>query len=207
MCRDCVADFVPNTVCCSLCAMPLSVASSRCGACQDWPDDCTAVVAPWRYVFPLDRLIAALKYQRDLTVMPALTQLLPALPAALADAVLIAVPLHRQRMRERGFNQARLLASALSRRWRLQVCHTALQRTRVTPPQVTLHGSARRANVHNAFVANGCIDGASVCLVDDVLTSGATALAAAAALRQAGAREVFVFALARAGYAAGGRYK
>jgi ComF family protein len=114
--------------------------------------------------------------------------------------VLVPVPLHPRRRRERGFNQADLLAAAVGRRCRLPVAATALVRRKDTAPQAGLSAAGRRLNVAGAFGVRrrARIAGRVVVLVDDVLTTGATALACARALNDAGAREVRLLAVARA---------
>ncbi|MBI1808938.1 MAG: ComF family protein [Gemmatimonadetes bacterium] len=105
-------------------------------------------------------------------------------------AALLPVPLDRDRQRERGFNQAGLLADALSLHWRVPAYHDVLERTRATATQTRLTPGERSANVHEAFrVADGeRIRGRHLVLVDDVITTGATLNACAAALFRAGAR-------------------
>jgi ComF family protein len=112
---------------------------------------------------------------------------------------LVPVPLHPARHAERGFNQAELLAAPCATRWRLPTLARALVRVRPTLPQADLDAEARRANVRDAFEVGrpGEVRGRRVLLVDDVLTTGATAGAAARALRAAGAAEVGVLTLAR----------
>ena len=107
------------------------------------------------------------------------------------------IPLHRSRLRERGFDQAALLARAAARRFGLP-CADLLVRTRPTKAQVGLDRTRREANVRGAFRARVAAPGARVCLVDDVLTTGATAADAARALLAAGAAHVEVRTLARA---------
>ncbi|MEO0574051.1 MAG: phosphoribosyltransferase family protein [Pseudomonadota bacterium] len=191
-----------NLVCCGRCAAPLAAPASRCGRCHEWADRDLCVLAPLRYDFPLDQMIARLKYDGDLTILPALAQLLPARPPHWPDhqrAFIVPLPLHRRRQRVRGFNQAGLLAAALSKQWHWPLRRRWLVRQRDTEPQVSLRGDARQHNVADAFSARHHVHGKHVCIVDDVMTSGATVLAAAAALRAAGALTVRAVVLARAG--------
>jgi ComF family protein len=109
------------------------------------------------------------------------------------------VPLARGRRIERGYDQAMLLAGALARASGLRLLRGAVRRVRETPPQVGLDREARVRNVAGAFVANRAVNGVDVVLVDDVVTTGATAAAVVRALRDAGARSVGVVAVARAG--------
>jgi ComF family protein len=117
---------------------------------------------------------------------------------ALEADLLIPVPAHRGRERQRGYNQAALLAEALAEHLSLPVRPEALRRVRATPSQVGLDHLARRANVQGAFQADPrWIAGRRVAVIDDVCTSGATLEACAAALYQAGAVAVWGFTLAR----------
>lgn len=114
-------------------------------------------------------------------------------------AILVPVPLHPRRQRERGFNQADLLAAELARRADLRVAGAALVRRIDTPSQTGLSAAARRANVAGAFAVRrrAQIAGRVVVVVDDVLTTGATAMACARALVQAGATEIRLLTAAR----------
>lgn len=115
-----------------------------------------------------------------------------------ADA-LVPVPLHPRRLRERGFNQAELLALAVGRSTRLPVLRGALLRRRDTLPQAGLSAARRRANVASAFVVRrrGLVAGRVLVLVDDVTTTGATVHACAAMLRECGAKDVRLLSAAR----------
>ncbi len=112
--------------------------------------------------------------------------------------LLIPVPLHPQRVRQRGFNQAALLARELGRALALPVDTQRLARIRHTPPQVGLSAAERLANVAGAFHYCGSkLAGQRVCLIDDICTTGATLEACAAALRQGGAGSVWAYTVAR----------
>jgi ComF family protein len=113
--------------------------------------------------------------------------------------VLVPVPLHPRRMRERGFNQAALIARELGRRTGRPCGDRALVRREDTVPQAGLTAAARRRNVARAFAVRrrGLVAGRIVALVDDVFTTGATAYACARVLREAGAREVRLLSVAR----------
>lgn len=112
--------------------------------------------------------------------------------------LLVPVPLHPRRARERGYNQAALLARQLGRALALPVDSAHLVRIRATPPQVGLTASERLANVAGAFRYRGpSLAGRTLCLIDDLCTTGATLEACASALREAGAGSVWAYTLAR----------
>lgn len=115
-------------------------------------------------------------------------------------ALLVSIPLGRARRIERGYDQAALLADGVARAsgGRVRRLRGALRRVRETPPQVGRSRIERAGNVADAFEASGAVAGRDLVLVDDVVTTGATADAAARALRRAGARSVRVLALGRA---------
>lgn len=117
---------------------------------------------------------------------------------ALEADLLVPVPISRTRQRQRGYNQAAMLARALAENVAIPFYPQALHRVRSTPSQVGLDRNARRENVRGAFVADPrWVRGKRVVVVDDVCTSGATLEACAAALYQAGAVSVWGFTLAR----------
>jgi ComF family protein len=158
--------------------------------------DASAVA--WIYDGVVRRAIHGMKYRRRRRVAVALGDALAsALAAPPADA-LIPVPLHADRLAERGFNQAEELARRLGQRWGLPVCAVGLARARDTGHQARLSRRERHQNVVGAFVWVGPgRPPARALLVDDVLTTGATLAACAEALRAAGAHEVRAVALAR----------
>ena len=112
--------------------------------------------------------------------------------------MLLPVPLHNERLRKRGFNQAQELARPVARRLRLSIAENLCVRSKNTAVQSELDAVARRRNLQQAFIIHRSVDGAHVAILDDVLTTGATAAALTLALKQAGAATVQVWCLARA---------
>jgi ComF family protein len=151
----------------------------------------------------LRRLVHAFKYEGRRRLAPTLAARLVREPAVRqvleGDVVLVPVPLHPRRERERGFNQCTLLAQALAGVTGLPVCRDALVRLRDTSAQAGLTAASRRANVEGAFaVRRRCgLGGRVVVLVEDVVTTGATVRACASALLRSGVAEVRLVAIAR----------
>jgi len=159
-----------------------------------------AAFAYGEYEGALRKLIHEFKYSRVTPLAGKLGPLLSrALPREQSFDVIVPMPLHWRKRLERGFNQSELLARVLSRRTGIPVAN-ALRRRKGTVPQAGLTRSQRRTNVAGAFEADQRerIDGRHVLLIDDVLTTGATASACASVLKRAGARRVTVLTLARA---------
>jgi ComF family protein len=172
-----------------------------CGFCRAWPDTLAwAASAVWFDDGPARELVHALKYGGwHAAAAPMAAEMARRLRQALRPGdTLVPVPLGALRQRERGHNQAAVLAAALGRLLGLEVSAAALVRTRETRTQTALHPAARRANVAGAFRAAGRAGGRAV-LVDDVLTTGATLGAAAEALAAAGWADVGAVTFARAG--------
>jgi len=150
---------------------------------------------------PLMDALHRLKYGRDVSLAPALASVLAARAQTRFDHDrVLPVPLHRTRLRWRGFNQSLLLARGFCGGRRGRLDPWSLARRRATPPQVGLGETERRRNVRDAFVVvrPDAIRGATVLLVDDVMTTGATMDECARILRRAGARHVDVLVLLRA---------
>lgn len=172
--------------------------ATPCAQCQSDPLPLWRIVAPLEYRFPVDALVKGLKFRHRLWLAPALAELLqPHLGSAGLDAdALVPIPLHRWRHARRGFNQADELARSLRRSTGLAVSR-CLHRCRPTAPQSGLDATARVRNLERAFVARRVPAMRHALLVDDVVTTGVTASAAAHALLVAGVKRVSLVAVAR----------
>lgn len=179
----------------------LALRSGLCARCRRDPpafDFCRAY-GPFRGA--LRDAIHALKYEGKTAVAPGLSGLLAQVvdgePILQRARVLIPVPLHLERRKERGYNQAEMLAAETAARWSMDIRPDLLAKVRHTQPQVGLSAAERRANLQGAFVFAGpaSLD-VPVLLVDDVTTTGATFHECAHVLRAAGAPAVYAVALA-----------
>lgn len=201
LCAACTADLPWLTSCCSRCALPLPRTPSDrglCPACLRRPPPQAGTHALFHYAAPVDGLVSGLKYGARLSHARLLGRLLAERGRALpAPAALLPVPLHPARLRTRGFNQAVELARPLARALGVPLALGLASRVRDTPAQVGLTAAARRRNLRAAFRVHGPVP-ASLWVVDDVMTTGATVAALAGALRSAGCAEVHVWCVARA---------
>lgn len=201
VCRACIERFAAPVVRCTQCALPLpATAAPRCGACIASPPPFDAAVAAVDYGYPWDALLGRLKFQAGLDLAPLLAALLRrAIDAAGQPPpdLVLAMPLAEARAAERGFNQAWELARRVDR----AAVAGVLLRAKDSPHQSSLPRAERAANVRDAFAVEPRearrLREADVAVVDDVLTTGATAAEAARTLKRAGARAVRVWTVAR----------
>lgn len=200
LCAACRAELATNTPCCLQCALPLPADVPFCGNCLRQPPPYDRVIAPWLYGEYLAHIIGRWKFSGERALTPLLADLWHSgLPTSLplADA-LIPVPLHWHRQWRRGFNQAELLAWELQRIYPWLTVNTRLlRRHRATGAQAGMDARQRSSNLHGAFTVKGGCDNLRVALIDDVMTTGATARELAMTLKQAGAARVEIWCLAR----------
>ncbi len=204
LCSGCEQDLPRLDDCCQMCAMPMperEAARSLCGDCLNHKKPFSVAVCCYLYGYPLDRLLQHFKRKDPYSGARYFVPLLAAMIAQrysddrLPDA-LVPVPIHWARRLTRGHNQTEVLAAslapALDRPWRdfVRKCtHSAAQKT--------LDRRARLANLRGTFACTGEVQGRHLAIVDDVITTGATATRMSECLLQAGAIRVDVWALAR----------
>lgn len=200
-CVDCARLLPANGHACARCAvaLPADAGGNDCGECQRSPPAFTAARALFRYRSPVSDLIVQLKYAGRLHLARRLGAHFAATLAidAAPDAVL-PVPLHRARLRTRGFNQSLEIARPLATRLHVPLLVRGVERTRATRVQAELPRTARAKNVRDAFAVTADLTGLRVAIVDDVMTTGETVRALARAVKQAGAARIEVWVLARA---------
>lgn len=200
-CLPCYAELPlqPAGVC-SCCGAP-EPGAAVCARCYPRAPAFDSCLSGCIYRYPVDLMIKKLKYRARLDLAHALAQ--PLLETAgrgleVAPDCLLPVPLHRARLRSRGFNQAREIARVLSQRLSLPVDDQLLRRHRPTAQQFELRPEQRAKNVSGAFSLLKTMDYKNIAIVDDVLTTGATAHELARLLKRHGAQNVQVWCLARA---------
>jgi len=199
LCRNCVSSL-PRLMkpYCGLCASPGRL--SHCAWCRERQPAFEGIRGPFLFKGAIKEAVYAFKYRGLKTAAPELGQLLADYLRLhpLAGDVLIPVPLHPRRLRERGYNQSALLAKELGKLTGIRVETRLLTRKKDALPQAhTTSKNQRRDNVVGSFSCSGPISGKSVILVDDVATTGSTLSACAAALKGSGATSVWGLVLAR----------
>jgi ComF family protein len=193
LCAECAAElpWLPPEVC-PRCALA-SPGGALCGRCLAEPPHFDATVAALWYRFPADTLVQALKFRGELALA---NYLAPALGERVTEKAgcIVPVPLSAARLRERGYNQAVEIARRLGKgRLEVELC----ERTRDARPQIELPLEQRQRNVRGAFRVRRSLAGATVAVVDDVMTTGATLNEIARTLKAAGAERVVNWVVAR----------
>lgn len=202
-CEACVATLPRNRPACTHCAAPLPTGFTDggcCVTCARQPPPHALAWCAFRYEEPVARQIRALKFHADFAAAEVLGAAIAGGicgRAAALPELLLPVPLHASRLRARGYNQALELARVVARTLRIPLEARLARRVRATEEQTHLGAAERRRNLHGAFRVAGAVTGAHVALLDDVITTGATAAELAAALREAGAARIEVWAAAR----------
>ena len=202
LCDDCVRRFGTLRPRCRRCGIGTGAELAACGECLRDPPPFERTLCAVDYSFPWDALITAFKFEGRVELAGTLaTHLTAAVQDGVRPGLIVPVPLSTRRLAERGYNQSWELARRVARRLRLPAHASLLLRPQDTLHQADLDRAERRRNLQGAFMVDprrrALLQGQRVALVDDVMTTGATAREGAATLLQAGAASVVVWALAR----------
>jgi ComF family protein len=195
LCAACAAELPALAESCPRCALP-SPAAAVCGSCLNRPPRFDATLALWRYEFPCDGLVQALKYRARLALAGFFARSFASRPMPEVDLI-VPMPLHPKRLAERGFNQALEIARGIARHLGKPIEPRGVLRVKDTLPQTKLPYEERAKNVRGAFLCKLDLSGASVAVLDDVMTTGATLNELARALKRAGATRVENLVIAR----------
>lgn len=202
ICDPCHTDLPFNTHPCRTCALPLAAGQQVCGDCLALPKPYQLTLCPLSYQHPVDHLILRLKKHNPRTGANALLPLLrQSLESHYSSAepwpdLLVPVPSHRWTRLRRGFNHAQSLAEQLGAAYQLQV-RPLVRHNGGAKPQKTLDRKTRFANLRDVFDCPTSLQGETIAVVDDVITTGATAILMSRCLLRAGAGQVHIWALAR----------
>ncbi|MFC2001640.1 ComF family protein [Chloroflexota bacterium] len=197
-CRQSLSVIIPPI--CPRCGRPQS-GGILCPGCVSWQANIDGIRSPFRFEGVIRQAIHQLKYQNLRALAAPLARLLQdyLITSDIQTEIVVPVPLHQKRLRERGYNQSGLLARELGKLTSLPVVDDCLIRQLNTPPQArTLNVVERRSNIINAFTCcDHRLQNKQVLLIDDVSTSGATLDACAVAVKAAGAVSVWGLVMAR----------
>jgi len=205
LCSGCEKDLPENKFHCIICAIPFAATHTThspliCGKCQKKPPFYTTSLIPHIYTSPLKQLISNLKFQGNLTHAPLLAQgfiqFVEHRKNNLPECI-IPVPLHSQRLHERGFNQALELARIIAKQLNIPLDYTLCQRNKATPFQSGLSAKQRKQNLKNAFSLTKSHSYKHVAIFDDVVTTGTTVNELAKQLKQSGVETIEVWAITR----------
>ena len=201
LCAPCIDALPWNAPACPRCALPLASPASSCRQCRALGPVADSVLCPLRYAPPADRWVHALKYEAELAAGRRMGRLLAQAirnEGVPLPELILPMPLHPKRLRERGYNQAQEIARWMGRALAVPMAQTLAWRWRETADQTHLNAGERRRNLRDAFRADGArLAGRHVAVADDVMTTGASARALVATLRKAGATRVSVWCATR----------
>ena len=200
LCHACLTSLPRNLKPCLCCALPLQQTGHVCGDCLKQPKPYQLTVSPLLYHYPLNHLIKRFKQHQPLqmaqVLLPPLLQALPHYYEQDWPECLVPMPMHWHKQWQRGFNQAQVLALLISQHTGIEQ-NNFLARPYALQNQKGLTRKQRFRNLNNALSCHSDLSGRHVVVVDDVVTTCASAMAAATALRHAGAARVDIWSLAR----------
>ena len=196
VCEGCERSLPRTLAACPRCALPMPGAQT-CGRCLRGAPAFGSALAAFEYRFPVDRLVQRFKFAGDLATGRWLAESLARHVGDSSADLLVAPPITRAGLARRGFNQAVEIARVVGRARAIRVEPRAFAKLRDTTPQPRLGGRARRMNLRGAFRCDLAVEGLHVAIVDDVMTTGATAEELSRTLLSAGAARVSVWCVAR----------
>lgn len=198
LCANCLSDLpFHQTPCCPQCGLP-SANNLICGACIASTPDFDLTHALFRYEYPVSQLLQHYKYSHQLDLAETFAKLLmQRITAQTLPDLLIPMPLHPKRLKERGFNQSLEVAKIISGQLNIRLDYTACTRTKYSQPQASLPLKQRANNIKNAFKCSQPLTGLKIALIDDVMTTGASMNALAKAVKAKGATHVECWVIAR----------
>jgi ComF family protein len=205
LCEACHQSLPINDLACTRCAIPLPPGSTgMCGQCIQKPPPYERCVAAWRYEPPLDYFVQRLKFNRDLVFARLMAGLFAEYLEKIYEKqkdkpdVIIPVPLHARRLRERGFNQSVEIAKVVARQLGIPVDMRACTRIKMTQPQAELPAGQRKQNVKGAFAFDPAASYERIAVLDDVMTTGHTINELTKTIQKVGKQSVDVWICARA---------
>ena len=179
----------------------LSSSGQLCGSCISAPPDFDATQSVFLYQYPIDKMMQRYKYGNMLNISHTFGQLLADKSSFEAIDLIIPMPMHPARLKERGFNQALEIAKVLTKNCKDKLDYKSVERQTLTPPQASLPLKERVKNIKGAFKVNAEITekftGKRIAIVDDVMTTGASLNELAKTLKKAGASHVTCWVIAR----------
>lgn len=207
LCKACAADLPRLQNTCLQCALPLAVHAAvtqlKCGNCLRFAPYYDTTIALWNYQEPVAQLVTHLKFHHQLKYARLLGELLTEellvrqQQGYVLPEVIIPVPLHVSRLRERGFNQSLEIARFIAKRLQLDIDISSCQRQRATLAQSTIPAAQRKKNMHNAFAVVRPVAAKHVSIIDDVVTTGHTVNEMSKQLRKAGVQRIDIWCCAR----------
>lgn len=207
LCSACQKVLPWQTDSCFRCALPIQgAADSFCGVCLKSPAlSFDRIIAAFDYGWPVDYLITRFKFKEKLHIgkilaalfLQRIAQVMKSEPDFKLPKMIMPVPLHSERLKKRGFNQALEIAKPLAAYFQIPLARDSLRRIRATEPQTKLDAEQRHQNLQKAFMPQMQVFPSSIAIIDDVVTTSATVTEVAKNLREAGVEDIQVWCLAR----------
>ncbi len=206
ICPSCTKMLPAISSQCFQCGLPLKMVDTsqntlRCGQCVKSAPAFDLCISPYHYALPISQFITRLKFQHKLYYAQVLAELLMAKIEQHAEGlpdVIIPVPLHKKRLRQRGFNQALEIARPIAKRYAIRLDSRCCTRTVSTAPQMEQNKKTRQQNIRHAFKVSPQFHYKHVAIIDDVMTTGQTVNELARMLRKQGAERIQIWSAARA---------